>query len=219
MLAQLLHELVHVVSDQPRVGLLGGEHGQVGAGTGLDDEEQAAVELGHGLAHAPATVAELHRGALRQALESGGDGGEVVSAVAAEAEAVAELETVPGEHQCVTGSGGAFQEVFEEPGELVEVHHSSFGLPVGSWPRTAERKAPKRRAEVAGPEVAGPDSGRWVAGPGSGRWVAARVRPRLRMGRPLAWRGGMSVSSLSGRPTGSGPVPACGAGRGGGSCR
>src|SRR5699024_11740220 len=118
----------------------------------FDDEQQSTVELGHGLANTPTPVTELHRRTLCQALHTGGDRGEVVGAVTAEAGGVAELEAVPGQGQDMACPWGAFQEAFQQPGEGVEIHHVSFGDPVGLCPRMALRSSPKPSAAVVGPE-------------------------------------------------------------------
>src|SRR5699024_9836573 len=101
---------------------------------------------------------------------------EVVGAVAAEPGGVAELEAVPGQGQDMACPRGAFQETFQQPGEGVEIHHVSFGDPVGFCPRTALRNSPKPFAEVVGPEV---------VRVGFLLLAAARVWPRRRTGRPV----------------------------------
>ena len=123
--ADLFDELVHVVPGQPGIGVLGGDDGEVGSSACFDDEQQSAVELGHGLADSTGPVTELHRRTVREALHSGGDGREVVCLVGAEPGGVAQLEAVPGEHESVAGSGGAFQEIFQEPTKLGEIHQDS----------------------------------------------------------------------------------------------
>ncbi len=41
MVAELLHQFVHVVSDQPDIGVFGGDDREVRAVPGLHDEENA----------------------------------------------------------------------------------------------------------------------------------------------------------------------------------
>src|SRR5699024_11497419 len=114
---------------------------------------------------------------LCQALHTGGDRGEVVGAVTAEAGGVAELEAVPGQGQDMACPWGAFQEAFQQPGEGVEIHHVSFGDPVGFCPRMALRNSPKPFAEVVGPAV---------VRVGFLLLAAARVWQRRRTGRPAS---------------------------------
>src|SRR5699024_11880295 len=131
---------------------------------------------------------------LCQALHTGGDRGEVVGAVTAEAGGVAELEAVPGQGQDMACPWGAFQETFQQPGEGVEIHHVSFGDPVGFCPRMALRNSPKPFAEVVGPEV---------VRVGFVLLAAARVWPRRRTGRPVLGSREGGLSAVAGVVAGS----------------
>lgn len=117
MFADLLDHLRHLVAHHGGVGVLGGDDGEVRALTGLDDEEQAAVELRHRVPYAAGSVTELDGRALRERLHARADRGQLVGLVEGEVLGPAELEPVAGQGQGVPRSGGLLQQPLQEPGE------------------------------------------------------------------------------------------------------
>ena len=103
--ADPLDQQGHLVGDLADVGVGVGEDGEAAAVAGGRDEEEGLVELDDGLADAARL--EVAADALGEAVEAGGDGGQVLAVLPGEVLGDAGRQSVAGEHECLADAADA----------------------------------------------------------------------------------------------------------------
>src|SRR5215475_13465321 len=113
----------HLIGDEAHVGRGRAEHGQAASLARRGHEQEDVVHLNDGLADAPA--AEVLTGAPCEALETGRDGGQVLSILAGEALRSPDGEAIAGEDEGLVDLVDPGDEIVKEPAQI--------GLGTGTW--------------------------------------------------------------------------------------
>ncbi len=192
----------HLVRDLAHVGVRLGQDGETAPVAGGRDEEERLVQFDDGLAD-PAGV-EVVADALGEAVEAGGDGGEVLAVLTGQVRRRAGGESVAGEHQRLADAGDALDEFVEQPVQLARavacgvvccgVRCGHRPSPPGVVPRAVP---PGRRCCRRSPCCRWPGCARWCRGARSSR--RSRWLPRSACGR--------AASPAGARPCGRVPPP------------